>query len=62
MRGFRAGVDRKNQKDPEKTELHQKRDTITCRYTTLDTPIYSITTAITLTCKIDFPLHQNPES
>ena len=33
-----------------------------CRYATLDTLIHSITTAISLTGKLDFLQHQNPES
>ena len=42
--------------------FHQKRNTITCRYVTLDTLMHSITTAISLTGNLDFLLHQNPES
>ena len=43
-------------------EFHQKRNTITSRYATLDTQIHSITTAISLTGNLDFLPHQNPES
>ena len=43
-------------------EFHQKGNTIKCRYATLDTPIHSITTAISLTDNLDFLPHQNPES
>ena len=42
-----------------KRELHQKRNTITSRYATLDTLRQLITTAISLTGKLDFLLHQN---
>ena len=43
-------------------EFHQKRNTITSRYATLDTVIHSLTTAISLTGNLDFLPHQNPES
>ena len=45
-----------------KREFHQKRNTITCRYATLDTLIQSITTAISLTGNLDYLPHQNPEN
>ena len=43
-------------------EFYQEGKTIKCPYATLDTLIHSITTAITLTGKMDFLPHQNPES
>ena len=52
----------REKKKGSRREFHQKPNTITCHYATLDPRIHSITTAISLTGNLDFLPHQNPES